>query len=72
MTIELTDAGLNEYEALVRDAKRYRFLRDDPPVSLSVRALNRYGEFIYVDGSVLDREVDAAYKKRQEEGNGHG
>ena len=27
MTIELTDAGRNEYEALVRDAKRYRWLR---------------------------------------------
>lgn len=28
MTIELTDAGRNEYEALVRDAKRYRWLRE--------------------------------------------
>ena len=27
MTIELTDAGRNEYEALVGDAKRYRWLR---------------------------------------------
>ena len=27
MSIELTDAGRNEYEALVRDAKRYRWLR---------------------------------------------
>ena len=29
MTIELTDAGRNEYEALVMDAKRYRWLRNE-------------------------------------------
>ena len=64
--IELTNAGRNEYEALVRDAKRYRWLRDDPPIELCVRARNEFGESVYLDGAELDAAIAAAYKKRQE------
>lgn len=63
MTIELTDAGRNEYEALVRDAKRYRWLRDDPPLGLCVREFNPYLRPTHLDGpeldAAIDREMDA-------------
>lgn len=62
MTIELTDAGRNEYEALVRDARRYRWLRDRVGVDYSLgayRAFMACGNSA-LDPSATDTAIDAA------------
>ncbi len=49
---ELTDAGRNEYAALVRDAKRYRWLRP--------RAYKSYGDICFdVPNGYDDHGLDA-------------
>ena len=67
MTIEVTDAGRNEYEALVRDAKRYRALRAAVG-RLDVSVQWNAGRYRLPPntGTMLDIAIDA-YKKRQEE-----
>lgn len=49
---------------LAADARRYAFLRDDPPVELAVRRREdskRDGlSYLYIDGPQLDNEIDAA------------
>lgn len=53
--------ALGELSALRKDAERYRWLRDDPPISLAVR--RRPGETeagCYLDGDNLDKAIDAA------------
>jgi hypothetical protein len=52
-----------------RDAERYRFLHDDPPVELAVRQRKDYGardgfSYLYLDGEQLDAAIDAALKGR--------
>jgi hypothetical protein len=52
-----------------RDAARYRWLRDDPPVELAVRQRTEYGprlgfSYLYLDGEQLDAAIDAALKDR--------
>lgn len=59
-----------ELDGLRADAERYRWLRDDPPTDLCVRSTSRHGNMVYVDGSVLDRAIDAAIDAaRQEKGH---
>jgi len=43
-----------------KDAKRYRFLRNDPPSSLCVRIDREGCKAIYTDGEILDAAIDAA------------
>jgi len=58
MNIEITDKGRAEYDALVRDAMRYRWLRH---CSIS-ECLSLIGVHpgMLPGGSVLDAEIDAA------------
>ena len=63
MTIELTDAGRNEYEALVRDAKRYRWLRaSDRNWKMPHIHINEHegGECFVAFDDHLDAVIDAA------------
>lgn len=66
MNIELTDAGRNEYEALVRDAKRYRLIRschDSKHRPLSVVV---WGDEPWepASGEVLDAAIDAVMEAK--------
>ena len=46
---------------LLKDAERYRWLRDDPPLTLSARRFPGETEAgCYLDGHTLDAAVDAA------------
>lgn len=57
-----------EIDALKKDAERYRWLRDDPPLTLAV--YSRSGKwpdnltYIYLDNANLDRAIDAAMKEQ--------
>lgn len=50
-----------------KDAERYRWLRNDPPLELAVRRKNPnplHGDcaFTYLDADILDQAIDAARK----------
>lgn len=54
-----TAAVLAERAAAEADARRCRWLRDDPPLNLAVHKVSEFGEFIYIDGGNLDAAIDA-------------
>jgi len=65
---EVTDPGRNEWTALVRDAKRYRLIREGRSAVFGdcyAMTFDEEGDYP-VSHDVLDAAVDAAYKKRQE------
>lgn len=52
---------LDALEQASKDAERYRWLRDDPPLSLAVRRHPGETEAgCYLDGYNLDKAIDAA------------
>ena len=52
---------LRHVRALEKNAERYRWLRDDPPLTLSARRFPGETEAgCYLDGHTLDAAVDAA------------
>jgi hypothetical protein len=63
-TIEITDKGRAEYDALVRDAKRYRWLRDPParyPLEAWIAAPgDEHVSEEWLIGKAADAAIDAA------------
>jgi len=63
-------AAETEVEALRADAERYRWLRNNPPMSLCVRQ-DRATAFnttaVYIDGQNLDAAIDTARASTDEE-----
>jgi hypothetical protein len=60
---EAAEARVRELEA---DARRYRFLRDDPPNSLCVRIDREGCAAIYTDGDILDAAIDSAMQESRD------
>ena len=71
MNIEITDKGRAEYDALVRDAKRYRWLRQDArtveiEAPLVFMANDHAAPGVILEWRALDAAIDAAMEASHE------
>lgn len=70
MTFNAINDWFEDNKTILENAKRFEFLRDDPPLSLAVRRKNSTpgngsNEYIYLDGPGMVREVDAAMLEKR-------
>lgn len=70
MTLNAITDWFEENKTILENAKRFEFLRDDPPLSLAVRRKNAtpgngLNEYIYLDGPQLVREIDIAMEEKR-------